>query len=70
MWITVGKKNLTCNGPLYIPTSDLMTYKVHWNSSISTPGSKYLVSNAKKLYIDNPMLKHEYYKIALSLIPK
>ena len=66
----MGGKKLTCNGPVSTPTSYLTTSKFHWNSIMSTPRSKYMVATVDNFYLDNPMLKHEYYKIALILIPK
>ena len=52
------------------PTSNLTTSKLHCNSAISTPGAKYLVVGINNFYLNNSMSKHEYYKIALSLIPQ
>ena len=43
---------------------------MHWNIVILTPGSKYLVVDVKKCYLNNLMAKHEYYKIFISLIPQ
>ena len=66
----MGGEKLTFDGPVSTPTSDLMTSKIHWKSFISTPGAKYLVVNVRNFYLNNLVSKHEYYNIAISLIPK
>ena len=43
---------------------------MHWNSVISNPGSRYLVVDVKKFYLNNIMSNHEYYNIAIILIPQ
>ena len=68
--LTVGGDKLIFYGPVSTPTSDLTTSKLHWNSVILTPGSKYLVVDVKNFYLKNAMAKHEYYNIAISLIPQ
>ena len=68
MQITVGGDKLTFDIPVSTPTSELTTSKQYCNSIILTPGNKYLVVNINKFYLNNPMSKYEYYKIALSLI--
>ena len=66
----MGGYRLTFDGPVSTPTSDITTSKMHWNSVISTPGSRYLVVDAKHFYLNNVMSKHEFYKISISLIPQ
>ena len=58
------------DGPVSTLTSDLTTYKLHWNIVILTPCAKCLVVDVKKYCLNNLMAKHEYYKIVLSLIPQ
>ena len=45
--ITVLGKKLFFKGPFSTPTSGLKTSKLHSNSALSTPGSKYLVVDVK-----------------------
>ena len=45
--LTGGGDKLTFDGPISTPTSDLTTYKLHWNNMVSSPGAKYLVVNVK-----------------------
>ena len=62
-------ENITFDRTVSTPTSKLTTFKIHWNIILSIPGSKYLVVDVKKIHLNNPMYKHEYYNIALRLIP-
>ena len=68
--LTVGGDKLISDGPVSTPTSDLTNSKIHRNTIISTPGAKYPVVDVNKFYLNNPMSKNYYYKIALSLIPQ
>ena len=70
MKITVGCDKIKFYGPVSTPISDLTTSKIHWNSAPSTPGSKYLVVDIKNFYLNNPMSRNEFYKIAIILITK
>ena len=66
----MGVDRLTFDGPVSTQTSDLTTSKLHWNSVISTPGSRYLVVDVNNFYLNNIITNHEYYKITISLIPQ
>ena len=67
--LIVGGNKLTYNDPVSIPTSDSTMAKIHWNSVLSTSDGKYLILYVKNFYLNNPMMKSEYYKIAIKLIP-
>ena len=58
------------DGPLSTPAVDLTMARIHWNSVLSTPDGKYLIIYVKSFYLNNPMKKSKYYKIALKLIPQ
>ena len=66
----MGGYIITFYVPVSIPTSDIKTSKLHWTSVISTPDSTYLVVDVKNFYLNNIMVKHEYYNISISLIPQ
>ena len=66
--LTVGGDKLIYDGPVSTLTSDLPTSKLHRNSVISTPASKYFVVYVKYFYLKDIMVKHEYYSISISLI--
>ena len=70
MQLTVVEDKLTFDGPVYTPIYYLMTSKLHWNSVIATPGTKYLVVYVKNFYLNNMMPEHKYYNITLILIPQ
>ena len=73
----MNRVGLTFEGDKFIfdetvstPTFNLMTSKLHWNSVIATPGTKYLVVYVKNFYLNNLIPEHKYYKITLILIPQ
>ena len=66
----MGGDILTFDIPVSAPTSNITTSKLHWGSFILNPGSRYLVVDVKNFYLNNVMAKHEFYKIAISLIPQ
>ena len=65
----VGEK-LSYNGPVSTPTAGLTMDKLHWNVVLSTPDGKYLIVDVNNFYLNNPMKKAKYYKIALKIIPQ
>ena len=67
--LTVGGDRLTFNIPVSTPRSNITTSKLHWNSVILNPGSRYLVVDVNKFYLNNIMANHESFNIAISLIP-
>ena len=47
----------------------MTTAKLHWNRVLSTPDGKYLIVDVKNFYLNNPINKSEYIKIALKIPP-
>ena len=68
--LKLGGYKINFDRPVPNPTSNLTNSKLHWNSAVSTQGAKYLVVDVKNFYLNYLMLKHEYHKIALILIPQ
>ena len=66
----MGGNKLSYKVPVFTPTSYLKTAKLHWNSVLSTPDGKYLIFDVNNLYLNNPMKKAEYLRIALKIIPQ
>ena len=66
----MGGDKISYEGPVSTPTADLKTAKLHWNSVLYTLDGKYLVVDVKNFYLNNPMNKAEYIKIALKIIPQ
>ena len=67
--ITVGGDRLDYNGPTTTETADITTSKILFNSTISTPGAKFMGIDIKNFYLGTPMKEYEYIKIHLSKIP-
>ena len=65
----MGGNKISYDGPVSTPTDDLTTAKLHWNSVLSTSDGKYLIFDVKNFYLNNPMNKAEYLKIALKILP-
>ena len=70
MHTTLGINKLTYDAPVSTPTSYLTTAKLHFNSALSTPDSKFLILDVKNFYLDNPKKENEYLKISINLIPQ
>ena len=68
--LCVGGDRLEFDGPLRTPTADLTTVKVHINSTISTPGSRYMTGDIKNFYLGTPLKIYEYAKIHRKNIPQ
>jgi hypothetical protein len=50
-----------------IPTADLITVKLLFNSVISTPQAKFMCINIKDFYLCTPMSQYEYFRMKLEL---
>ena len=66
----MGRDKLSYEGPVYTPTAYLTTAKIHWISVLSIPDGKYLIVDVKNFYLNNPINKSEYIKIALKIPPQ
>ena len=45
--ITAGGILIDCNGELSVPTANIYTAKLHWNSVVSTKSAKYMCIDIK-----------------------
>ena len=54
-------------GDVLLPTADIHTEKLLFNSVIFTPGSKYMCCKIKNFYMGMPMAIYEYIKYPLAL---
>ncbi len=68
--ITAGGNLINYPGKLSMRTADLTTSKLMWNSMLSTPGSKYMCLDIRKVYLTAPMDWFEYMKMPISLFPQ
>jgi hypothetical protein len=53
-----------------VPTSDLTTAKLLFNSVISTPGATFHGGDLKNFYLNTPMDRPEYMRLKFDLIPE
>jgi hypothetical protein len=53
-----------------IPTADLLTAKLMFNSIISTPNAKFMTIDIKDFYLITPMDRFEYFQMKLVLFPQ
>ena len=67
--LTVGGNKINYPFETSTPTADLATIKVLWNSTISTPGAKFVTMDVKNFYLMTPMERPEYMRLQLSLMP-
>ncbi len=50
-------------------TADIMTFKLLWNSILSTQQAKYMCLDLKNFYISVPLDRYEYMQIPISMFP-
>ena len=63
--ITAGGNLINYPDELTTRTADLTTTKIMWNSTISTPGARYIASDAKNFYLATPLDNPKYTRICL-----
>jgi hypothetical protein len=68
--ITVGGNLITYSFELTTRTTDMVSSKLLWNSTISTGGTQFARADIKNLYLKTPLDRYEYMKIPLSLFPQ
>ena len=68
--LTVGGNLISYSGITSTPTAAITTIKAHWNSVISTPGSKYATLDIKDFYLNSKLKEYEYMKMHISLFPQ
>ena len=68
--MTIGEDKIDYPGVVRIDTADMITANFLLNSVISTPRARCCILDIKDFYINNKLLRYEYMKIALKLIPK
>jgi hypothetical protein len=68
--LTIGGNCIDYPGIKSTPKADLTTAKLLINSTISTPGAKFLGINLANFYLITPMPNPEYMCLHLDIIPK
>jgi hypothetical protein len=67
--VTVGGDRLDFPGITTTQCASLTTTKCLLNSTLSTPGARFMVLDIKNFYYGTPMDRFEYMKLPLALIP-
>ena len=65
--ITVGGNLINYSFELTNHTTDMVSSKILWDSTISTKGARFAGANIKNMYLETPLDQYEYMKIPLSL---
>ena len=68
--LTVGGNLIDFPGDVSTPTADTTTAKLIINSTISTPGAKYMCGDIKNFYLGTPMARYEYMRLPIKIIPQ
>jgi hypothetical protein len=67
--ITMGGNLINYPSKLTTCTTDMVSSKLLWNSTISTPGACFAGANIKNMYLETPLDCFEYMKMPISLFP-
>jgi hypothetical protein len=67
--LTAGGNRIDYPGNKSTPTADLTTAKLLINSTISTPGAKFLAIDLANFHLNAPMPNPEYMRLHLNIIP-
>jgi hypothetical protein len=65
--ITVGGNLITYPFELTVGTTDMVSSKLLWNSTIITGGTRLAGADIKNMYLETPLGRYEYMKMPLSL---
>jgi hypothetical protein len=66
---TVGGNLVDYPGKVSTPTANLAVVKCLLNSTISTPGARFMTGDIKNFYLGTPMGRYEYMRIPVKFIP-
>ena len=67
--ITAGGDRVNYPGEVSTKTSDIITAKLLFNSTLSTPGARFMCIDLKDFYLNHILPRSEYARIPLSIIP-
>jgi hypothetical protein len=67
--LTVGGNLIHYPGDVSTKTAGLTTAKLLFNSTISTPGAKFMSMDVKNFYLNTPMARFEYMRLPMNLLP-
>jgi hypothetical protein len=67
---TVGGDQVDYPGAVSTKTADLSTCKILFNSVLSTPDAKLMTADLRDFYLETPMERYEYVRIAIDIFPQ
>ena len=67
---TIGGNQINYSGEVATPTANLLFAKILFNSTISTPGEKFMTMDISNFYLNLPLPQPEYIQIKISNIPE
>jgi hypothetical protein len=67
---TIGSDRINYPGEVATPTADLLVAKILFNSTISTPGAKFMTMDISNFYLNLPLPRPEYIQLKISNIPE
>ena len=67
--ITVGGNLINYPFELTTRTTDMVSSKILWNSTISTKGARFAGADINNMYLETPLDRYEYMRMPISLIP-
>ena len=67
---TIGGDWINYPGEVATPTANLLVAKILYNSTISTPGAKFMTMDISNFYLNSPLPRPEYIQIKISDIPE
>ena len=68
--LAAGGNLINYPGVTSAPTASMKTIKMHWNSVISTPSSRYCTIDIKDFYLNSKLKEYECMRLPAQLIPQ
>jgi hypothetical protein len=68
--LTVGGDRLDYSGEVATSTTDITTFKVLINSTLSTKEAEMMMMDIKNYYLGTPLPRYEYMRMLLSIFPE
>jgi hypothetical protein len=68
--LTVGGDRINYPGDTATKNADLTTSNCLWDSTVSTPGARYMCADVKKFYLNTLLDRPEYMQLALIINPQ
>jgi hypothetical protein len=66
--LTVGGDRLDYSGEVATSTTDITTFKILSNSTLSTEDAEMMIMHIKNYYLGTPLTRYEYMRPLLAII--